>query len=270
MAERDRLPPADAGVGPSPTPVPADGAGGTVVGGLRRGDAPPGWWRQAAAVAMKDLRIEGRSREVLYTMSFLAVLVVLVFSFAFISGPDTTLGPAATAGILWVAVLFSGTVALSRTFDRERDGEAIRSLLLSPAPRSAIYAGKLAATAALMFLVELIVTPLVAVFLAAGIAVHALWLALFLLLGTLGFASVGVVFSAALLRSRSRDALLGTLLFPVVVPVLLAGARGTTFLLDPEVSDMAGAVFWTQFLAAVDAIFIVVGLWAFEPVVTGE
>src|SRR5512142_54168 len=75
-----------------------------------------GWLAQAARVAAKDLHIEGRSREVLYTMGFLAGIVVLVFSFAFISGQEATVGPGVVAGILWVAVLFAGTVALSRTF----------------------------------------------------------------------------------------------------------------------------------------------------------
>lgn len=235
-----------------------------------RSEAPPSWFRQAAGIAAKDLTIEWHSREILYTMGFLATLVVLVFSFALVAGQDARLGPGTIAGILWVAVLFSGTVALARTFDREREGEAIRSLLLSPVPRSAIYAGKLAATAAIMFVVELIVTPLVGVFFSAPVAEHAAWLALQLLLGTIGFAAAGVVFSAALLRSRSRDALLGALLFPVVVPVLMAGARGTTLLIDPDAPSLDAAVFWTRFLAAVDVVFVAVGVWAFEPVAVGE
>lgn len=230
----------------------------------------PGWLAQTFHIARKDLAIEGRSREVVYTMGFLATLVVLVFSFAFISGTENTVSPATVAGILWVAVLFSGTVALSRTFDREREGEAIRSLLLSPAPRSAIYVGKLVATAAIMLGVELVLCPLLAVLFSAGIGAHALWLALILLLGTLGFAAVGVIFSAALLRSRSRDALLGALLFPIVVPVLLAASRATAYLLDPAVPDGGPAAFWTQFLAGMDVLFVLVGLWSFEPVVTGE
>jgi heme exporter protein B len=228
------------------------------------------WWRMAAGIVVKDLRIEWHSREILYTMGFLATLVVLVFSFAFVAGQDVRLGPGNIAGILWVAVLFSGTVALARTFDREREGEAIRSLLLSPVPRSAIYAGKVAGTALIMFAVEVVVTPLLAVFFSAEIARHAVHLGLQLFLGTVGFAAVGVVFSAALLRSRSRDALLGALLFPVVVPVLMAGTRGATILLDPETADAASALFWTRFLVAVDVIFVATGLWAFEPVVTGE
>ncbi len=252
-------------MGPSTGPMPP--AMGTA------GQSPPvphaSWLSQTIAIAMKDLRIEWRSREVVYTMGFLATLVVLVFSFAFVAGQDSSIGPGTVAGILWVAVLFSGTIALSRAFDRERESEAIRALLLSPVPRSAIYVGKLAATALVMFVVELIVAPLAGVFFSARMAAHPLWLALLLLLGTIGFCAVGVVFSAALLRSRSRDALLGALLFPIVVPVLMAGARGTSILLDPA-ADLDGAMFWTRFLLVVDVVFVAVGLWAFEPVATGE
>jgi heme exporter protein B len=228
------------------------------------------WLGQVLQIILKDLRIEARSREILYTMGFLAVLVVLVFSFAFVAGKDATVGPGTVAGILWVAVLFSGTVALGRTFDREREGEAIRSLLLSPVPRSAIYVGKLATTAMLMFLVQLVVTPLLGVFFGAAISAYPLLLVLQLLLGTIGFCAVGVIFSAALLRSRNRDALLGALLFPIVVPVMMAGVRGTTVLLDPEAPGLDGALFWTRFLLTVDVVFVAVGIWAFEPVVTGE
>ncbi len=231
---------------------------------------PSGFLAHTARIAIKDLRIEWKSREILYTMTFLATLVVLIFAFAFISGTDNDLGPGVTAGILWVAVLFSGTIGLSRTFDREREGEAIRSLLLSPVPRAAIYAGKVAATAFLMFAVEGVVTPLCGLFFNTGIFEHTGRLALVLFLGTLGFASAGVVFSAALLRARSRDVLLSALLFPIVVPVFLAGAKATSQLLDPAMPDLAGADFWTEFLLGTDVMFIALGLWAFEPVVTGE
>jgi heme exporter protein B len=177
--------------------------------------------------------------------------------------------PPVVAGILWVAIIISGTVGLGRTFDRERDGEAIRSLLLSPVPRGAIYLGKLMATVALMLGVELLVTLLCGLFFSAGIGAHGGGLALLIALGTLGFAAVGCVFSAALLRSKSRDVLLSTLLYPIVVPILIAGARGTAQLLDPA-PDLDGAQFWTQFLVSVDAIFLIVGFWAFEPVIAGD
>jgi len=225
--------------------------------------------RQALRIAAKDLRIELRSREILATMTFLAVVVVLIFSFAFVVGDARPPAPV-TAGILWIAVIVSGTVGLGRTFDRERDGEAIRSLLLSPAPRGAIYVGKLLATVVLMLVTETVLTALCGVLFSAGIAAELANVAALLVLGAIGFAAVGCVFSAALLRSRSRDVLLSTLLYPIIVPVVIAGARGTAQLIDPIAPDLAGARFWTQFLIAVDVIFVTVGLWAFEPVATSE
>ncbi len=220
----------------------------------------------------KDLRIEWRSKEIVYTTLFLALLIELVFAFAFISGADASASasPGVTAGILWVSILFSGTVALGRTFDRERENESIRSLLMSPVPRAAIYLGKLLSTVTLMAIVELAVVLLSALLFNADIGQHAGHLALLLVLGTLGFSAAGVVMSAALLRAHSRDTLLASLLYPIVVPIFLAGAQATSQLLDPELPDLSGTVFWTQFLVATDVVFIAVGLWAFEPVVTGE
>lgn len=246
----------------------ADGA--ATPAASRPAATPPGWLRTALLIAAKDLRVEWRSREILTTMTFLGVLVFLIFAFAFDAGNDAGLRPGVTAGVLWVAVLFSGVVGLSRIVDRERDGEPIRTLLLSPAPRSAIYAGKVAAVTALMAIVEAVLTPLAAFFFSASVAAHAAHVALLLLLGTVGFAAVGVVFSAALLRARSRDVLLSTLLFPVVVPVLMAGARATGQLLDPATADLGGPAFWTRFLVAVDVIFLTVGVLAFDPVVSGD
>lgn len=228
------------------------------------------FWRYALLVAGKDLRIEGRSREVLYTMGFSAALVVLVFSFAMANVTDPAQGPITAAGVLWAATLFTGTVALSRVLDRERENESIRSLLLSPIPRAAIYLGKLIATAILMLAVEILLAVLVGVLFSAEVFRHPIWLGAVLVLGTLGFASCGVVFSAALLRARSRDALLGALMFPIVIPVLLAASRATTCIFDPLAPDLAPVAFWTRFLLATDVIYISLGLWLFEPVVAGD
>jgi heme exporter protein B len=229
---------------------------------------PPGFFGQVLLIAAKDLAIEWKSREILATSAFLAVVVVLIFSFAFVvAGAPPS--PAVVAGILWVAIIISGTVGLGRTFDRERDGEAIRSLLLSPIPRPAIYLGKLAATIAIMIGVELLITVLCGLFFGARVGAELGPIALLLGLGTLGFATVGCVFSAALLRAKSRDVLLSTLLYPIVVPILIAGARGTAQLLDAT-PDLDAAQFWTEFLVSVDVIFLVVGFWAFEPIICGD
>ena len=260
MAETEATPPPGAG------PAPAAGA-------PRASESPPARYpsflAQVLRIVVKDLRIEWRSREIVYTMAFLAVVVVLIFSFAFVVG-DARPPPPVTAGILWIAVIVSGTVGLGRTFDREREGESIRSLLLSPAPRAAIYLGKLAATVVLMLAVELVLVTLCGFLFTSAIAAQAGRIAVLLGLGTIGFAAAGCVFSAALLRSRSRDVLLSTLLYPIIVPIVIAGARGTSQVLDLVAPDFDGAAFWMQFLATLDAVFLTVGLWAFEPVAAGE
>ena len=230
--------------------------------------SPPRFWTQALRIAAKDLAIEWKSREVLFTSGFLAVVVVLIFSFAFVVGGAPP-APTVVAGILWVAILVSGVVGLGRAFDRERDGEAIRALLLSPVPRTAIFCGKLAATVALMVAVELPVAALIGLLFNARLGENVGRIALLLGLGTVGFASVGSVFSAALLRSKSRDVLLSTLLYPIVVPLLIAGARGTAQVLDVP-PDLDAAEFWIEFMAVVDIAFLVVGVWAFEPIITGD
>lgn len=228
------------------------------------------FWRYTWLVAGKDLRIEGKSREVLYTMGFSAALVVLVFSFAMANATDPAQAPLTAAGVLWAATLFTGTVALARVLDRERENEAMRALLLSPAPRSAIYAGKLLAVTLFMLAVEVGLAALLAVLFGAAVFAHPGWLAAVLLLGTVGFAAAGVVFSAALLRARSRDALLGALLFPIVIPVLLAASRATACMFDPLAPDLEPVAFWVRFLLATDVIYVSLGLWVFEPVVAGE
>jgi heme exporter protein B len=121
-----------------------------------------------------------------------------------------------------------------------------------------------------MLAVEGGLVGLVGVLFATDVLAHAGWLVLVLLLGTLGFAATGVGFSAALLRSRSREALLGALLFPIVIPVLLAASRATACMFDPLAPDLDPVRFWVRFLFATDVIYIAVGLWVFEPVVSGE
>ncbi len=230
--------------------------------------------RQVATLAWKDLRVEFRSREILYTMIFFAVTVVLIFSFAFIHGD----GPASDVvpGILWAAIAFTGTMGLSRAFDRERDGDTMRGLLLSPAPRTAIFLGKAISIVAFLLIVEAVLVPLIGILFdtgGSGIALfyEPLALLLLLVLGTAGFAIVGCVFSAMLLRTRSRDVLLPVVLYPILIPLFVAGTRGTAALLQTPgvevIPDLASAYFWIRFLLVYDAMFVVVSLWIFESLV---
>src|SRR6188508_356747 len=154
------------------------------------------FWRVVWIVAMKDLAIEARSRELLNTTIFFALSCVTVFSVSFVGegGDGRALGDAA-AGILWIAIAFAGTLALGRTFERERYGDTVRALLLTPAPRSAIYFGKF---------LGMVVLTLVALLFHVPLFDQLLLLAGLLLPGTVGFAAVGTLFAAMLIRAQTR------------------------------------------------------------------
>ena len=221
--------------------------------------------RVALLVLRKDVAIEAKSREILFTTLFFAVSCVLVFAFALVR--DVRVVEDASAGILWIAIAFAGTLALGRTFERERYGETLRALLLAPAPRAAIYVGKLLGIVLLLVIAELMLVPLVALLFGAPLFARPLLLAALLLTGTVGFAAVGTLFAAMLVRSRTRDVMLPILLYPITVPVIIAGVRGTAALLQPAPDD-AVAGMWVALLLCFDVVFVTLALWTFEPLMT--
>jgi heme exporter protein CcmB len=221
--------------------------------------------RTAWLVLRKDFAIEARSWEVLTTTLFFATACVLVFAFAFVREGRAV--EDAAAGILWIAIAFSGTLALGRTFERERYGETLRALLLAPAPRPALYVGKLLGMLALLGTAELFLVPMVAFLFQAALFSRPLLLAALLAGGTIGFCAVGTLFAAMLVRARSRDVLLPILLYPITIPVIIAGVRGTAALLAAT-PDEAAATMWIGILAAFDVVFVTLALWTFEPLMT--
>jgi heme exporter protein B len=217
-------------------------------------------------ILRKDLTVEVRSGEIAYTTLFFAVSCILIFAFALVR--DGRAPEDGAAGLLWIAIAFAGTLALGRAFERERQAETLRALLMAPAPRPAVYVGKLLGIVALLAGVEAVLVPLVALlFEARAMLAHPVWLTGMLAAGTLGFASVGTLFAAMLIRARTRDVLLPVLLYPVIVPVMIAAVRGTAVLLQPEF-DAQVAAFWLALLATFDVVFVTLALWTFEPVMT--
>ena len=223
------------------------------------------FFRTAWLVLRKDIAIEAKSWEVLTTTLFFAVSCVLIFAFAFVKEGRAV--EDAAAGILWIAIAFSGTLALGRTFERERYGETLRALLLAPAPRAALYVGKLLGMLALLALAELLLVPMVALMFQAALFSRPLLLVALLAGGTIGFCAVGTLFAAMLVRARSRDVLLPILLYPIIIPVIIAGVRGTAALLGAT-PDEPTAIMWIGILAAFDVVFLTLSLWTFEPLMT--
>ena len=222
--------------------------------------------RAAWLIARKDLVVEARSRELAYTTVFFAMACVLVFAFSFVRDGQA---PDAAAGILWIAVAFSGTLALGRAFERERQGETLRALLLAPVERASVYLGKLIGLLLLMSGIELLLLPVVGLLFDAPLG-RAPWLLVAILAcGTIGFSSVGTLLAAMLVRAHSRDVLLPILLYPITVPVIIAGVRGTAAIFAAE-PDFAMARTWLSMLIFFDAVFVTLALWLFAPVMSDQ
>lgn len=220
--------------------------------------------RHALRIAWKDLRIEVRSKEIFATMVFFAALVVVIDSFAF--PRDDRAVRDSVAGMLWVALAFTGTIALGRAFDRERENDTMRALLLSPIPRLSVLMGKAMAMALLILAVAAVCTPLLALWLNAPLFGFPFELGTAIVLGAIGFAIVGSVFSATLLKVRSRDVLLPVIMYPLLVPLFVAGTKATASLVAVH-PNLDIAHYWIGFLGVYDAAFLVVSLWSFESLV---
>ncbi|MGH7778142.1 MAG: heme exporter protein CcmB [Candidatus Dormibacterales bacterium] len=177
--------------------------------------------RVAVAVAAKDLRSEWRSREMLWALAQFAVLALLIANFGFDVSRSTVarIGP----GILWMTVVFAGLLAFGRAFAAEREGSALEAMLMTSAAPRAIFAGKAAASTLLLVFCEAVVVPGLALFFGTPLASPSLVGAL--LLGTVGMAAVGSLFSAVAAQTRARDLLLPVLAMPVWVPFIVVGGR---------------------------------------------
>jgi heme exporter protein CcmB len=226
--------------------------------------------KEVALLLWKDVRVEARAGELIYATLLFATIVVLLFSFAFLGGAPPTVE--VMAGVLWVALSLAGLLGISRSFEREREADTLRGLLLSPAHRPAVYLSKLLSMALLMLLVVGVVLPGLLLLFGMEVSGGAAWLRLaaILSLGIIGFAAVAALFGAALGRARVREILLPLLVYPLVVPVLLAGARGTYGVLYGTEESLADAARWIKFLLAFDALSVTCGLWLFEPLCGNE
>jgi heme exporter protein CcmB len=221
--------------------------------------------RAAWLIACKDFQVESRSREIVYTTLFFAMSCVLVFSFAFVR--EGTPIDNSAAGILWVAIAFSGTLALGRTFERERQSETLRALLLSPIERPAVYLGKFLGVLLLLLGIEVLLVPIVAFLFHAPLTRAPGLLAGLLVGGTIGFVAVGTLFAAMLVRAQSRDVLLPVVLYPITLPALIGGMQGTAAIFAAS-PDLVLARTWLSMLVFFDAVFITLALWTFAPVMS--
>ena len=222
--------------------------------------ATPRFGAQLRALIWKELLVEARARETVMAGAVFALLVLVVFSFAFDLRVENV--AAVAPGVLWVTVTFAGVLSLGRSFARERDRRTLDGLLLAPVDRSALYLAKVAASMLSMLGVQVIAVPaFIALF---NVLVDIGRLVLALGLGTLGLAGVGTLFSAVAAHTRAREILLPLLLFPIQVPVILATVKATGAAIrmpGVEVPDVGN---WLGLLVAFDVLFLALSVLLFE------
>jgi heme exporter protein B len=220
-----------------------------------------GFLRKVLAIIHKDIAAELRTKEMFSSMFVFALLVLVIFNFAFELRVANVQQVA--PGVLWVAFTFAGMLGLNRSFILEKDKGCLEGLLLAPVDRSAIYFGKMLGNLIFMSVVEAIVLPIFWVLFNPPLFSPALILVI--VLGTLGFAGVGTLFSAIAVHTRAREVMLPILLFPIVVPLMIAAVKATGGLLDGQpLSEMHN---WLNLLVGFDVIFLTVSYMTFDYVV---
>ena len=214
--------------------------------------------RAAAAVFMKDLRLEARTRESLTAILAFSLVVAFIFNFAFDPSPQivAVVGP----GIVWVAYIFTGVLGMNRTFILERERGTLDGLLLAPVGRDAIYLGKLLGALTLLLVVEALMLPVFLVL--YDLSLLNLWFIAIAVAATVGFAAVGTLFSALAVHTRAREVMLPLLFLPVVLPIVIGAVAGTGEALDGN--GWSGVGRWLQLIVAFDIVFLVLSSWAFE------
>jgi heme exporter protein B len=203
-------------------------------------------------LAWKDLRIEYRSPQAFLTTLFFALLILIVFNFAF--DPGNRAIEEAAAGILWVSLLFPGTIQLNRSFQSEREEGTLFGLILSPVDRGILFFGKFFANWLLLVLVDLLIFGAFVVFYNVPARLEMLWILVLMALVALVFSAVGTLFAAMVSGLRTKDVLLPVLLFPILVPVVIAAVNATQEVLSPASFEFFYR--WLKLLAVCDVIFV--------------
>jgi heme exporter protein B len=217
------------------------------------------FFEQVIAILWKDVRYELRSRQMWTGMGLFALLVLVIFNFAFDLRVDNV--AAVAPGALWVAFVFASMLGLGRTIAVEREKGSMDRLLLCPVDRKAIYLAKLLGNMLFIGVVEIVALPVFAILF--NVPLFAGSLIPIVLLGTLGIASVGTLFSAMAAATRAQELLLPILVFPLIVPVVIGAVRATGALLLPVANEPP----WLGLIAAFDVIFLSVSMLTFQFVV---
>ncbi len=220
--------------------------------------------RRTLAIAAKDLRSEIRSKEAVNASISFALVILLLFSFAFDLEPEQMRDIA--GGLLWMIFAFAGTLILNRSFARELVNDCLDALLASPVSGAELFFGKCLANYVLIVIVETISLPFFAIFYDVRLP-HLGLLFLVMLLGTWGITVIGTMFSAMTVNLRLRELMLPTLIYPMLVPALIGAIQLSRALITN--SPLAENFIWFRILVAFNVIFTILALALVEIVLVG-
>jgi heme exporter protein B len=210
-------------------------------------------WAQAWTVARKDLVLEFRTRTALLSAVVFTALVLTVFNFG--RDPTAVAATDLAPGILWVTFTFAAMLGLNRAFQLELENGAIEGLLAAPVSRVSLYWGKLIANLVFVSVVEAVGVPLFVLFFDVPLGAALGPLAGVIVLATVGFVTVGTLFSAMLIRTRFAELMLPVLVLPFLIPPLVLAVLATAKLLGAR--PASEAIGYLKLLAAYDIVFLV-------------
>lgn len=222
--------------------------------------------RQVWTIAAKDLRSELRTKEALNASLSFALVILLLFSFAF--DPTAELTREISGGLLWLVFAFAGALLLNRSFARELENDCLGVLVTSPVPASALFLGKALANWLLLLGIEIVCLPVFGVFYNADWTRRPAWLALVLLLATWGITIIGTMFSALTVNLRLRELMLPMLVYPMLIPCLMAAMQLTTALVAGQ-APSGDQLAWLRMLVGFDIIFTALSVALVETVLIG-
>jgi len=206
------------------------------------------------AVAVKDLRAEFRTKEAVNASLAFALVILVIFSFAF--DPESETAREIAGGLLWIVFAFAGTLILNRSFARELPNDCLDALIAAPIPASALFLGKALANYFLVFAVELIALPVFAIFnnVTTPVMRHLGELLLVMALGTWGITVIGTIFSALTVNIRLREVMLPMLTYPILVPALVGAMQLTALLIQGTPIGPTNEA-WLKMLAGFDIVY---------------
>ena len=218
------------------------------------------FWRKVVAITWKDILSEMRSKEIIFSVLVFTLLVIVTFNFAFGTNQETT--ELIAAGMLWVTFAFTGVLSLNRSFIPEKEEGCLEGLMVCPVSREVIYVGKALGSLLFMLIIEVIALP---IFILLFNLVLSPQLLVIILLTTIGFVTVGTIFSALAVNTKAREMVLPILFFPIVAPIIICAVEASKLALFGESWGVLAT--WLYIIAAFDAIFLVVSFLVFTFVI---